>query len=60
MAFVITQRDKYIESTETYDTCDDLGIKSINKTTLVHHYIFKLVNYKYFIIEYESVLFNLG
>ena len=32
--------------TENYDTFDDLGINSINKTGLVHHYILELVIYK--------------
>ena len=35
-----------IECTENYDTCDDLGINSINKITLVYYYILELVIYK--------------
>ena len=48
MAFAIVHLHKKIsiECTENYDTCDDLGINSINKTTLVHHCILKLVIYK--------------
>ena len=35
-----------IEYTENYENCDDFRINSINKTTLVQHYVLELVTYK--------------